>query len=48
MAQMSALFGSFAITAFGYAAILAQIAIVAGVAAWSSRRVVTATLEDLT
>jgi len=43
--QASALFGSFSIGFIGYAAVLAQVALIAGVTALTSRRTVNNTLE---
>jgi cell division transport system permease protein len=43
--QVSALFGSFSIGRLGYALVIAQIILVAAVTTWTSRRVVTQTLE---
>jgi len=45
--QMTALFGSFSIGPLGYAAVIGQIALVAGVTAWTSRQVVKRTLADV-
>ena len=43
--QFSALFGSFSIGYFGYAAVVIMIALIAGVTALASRRTVNRTLE---
>jgi cell division transport system permease protein len=43
--EISALFGSFAIGFWGYAAIVLQIALIAAITAGTSRRVVTHTLS---
>jgi cell division transport system permease protein len=45
--QMSALFGTFSIGAFGYVAVALQIVLVAGVTAWTSRYTVTTTLSTI-
>jgi cell division transport system permease protein len=45
--QTAALFGSFSIGVAGYAAVLAQIVLIAGVTAWTSRRTVNRTLDTI-
>ena len=45
--QSTALFGSFAIGVWGYAAVLAQIVVVAAVTAYTSRHTVNRTLEAI-
>jgi cell division transport system permease protein len=45
--QTTALFGSFAIGFWGYAAMLAQIVVIAAVTAYTSRRTVNRTLESI-
>jgi len=45
--QTSALFGSFSLGLDGYAAVLFQVLLIAGVTAWTSRQTVTRTLETI-
>jgi len=45
--QTAALFGSFSIGVAGYAALLGQIVLIAGVTAWTSRHTVNRTLETI-
>jgi cell division transport system permease protein len=45
--QVTALFGSFSIGRLGYALVVAQIILVAAVTTWTSRKVVTQTLESV-
>jgi len=45
--QTAALFGNFSIGWLGYAAVLAQIVLIAGVTAWTSRHTVNRTLEAI-
>ena len=45
--QTSALFGSFSLGLTGYAAVLFQVLLIAGVTAWTSRQTVNRTLETI-
>jgi len=45
--ELAALFGSFSIGLLGYLAVLLQVALVAGVTAWTSRRTVGQTIESI-
>jgi cell division transport system permease protein len=45
--QTLALFGTFSIGAAGYAAVVLQVFLIAGVTAWTSRRTVNRTLEAI-
>jgi cell division transport system permease protein len=45
--QTSALFGSFSLGLAGYAAVLFQVLLIAGVTAWTSRHTVNRTLESI-
>jgi cell division transport system permease protein len=45
--QASALFGSFSLGLAGYAAVLFQVLLIAGVTAWTSRQTVNRTLDTI-
>ena len=45
--QFAAMFGSFSIGVLGYAAVLAQVGLIAGVTAVTSRRTVNRTIETV-
>jgi cell division transport system permease protein len=45
--EVAALFGSFSIGAAGYAAVVAQIILIAAVTAWTSRHTVNQTLQTI-